>query len=148
MLFSQENLANFQDRADSILLFKTSVSSHATKHNKGGVTLDLIYNNQNENNWHKWYFVSKIVLIDYEKKIVPVFEKKFWTFEAEVWEFAKILRSLEQFTILDSERSEQFLKWNTFFNYNWRFLRIKYIETDEVPIRTNNWDVENYRNIS
>ena len=63
MPFSQENLANFQDWADSILLFKTSVSSHATKHNKGGgVTLDLIYNNQNENNWHKWYFVSTIVL--------------------------------------------------------------------------------------
>ena len=78
MPFSQENLANFQDWADSILLFKTSVSSHATKHNKGGgVTLDLIYNNQNENNWHKWYFVSTIVLIDYEKKMFQCSRKPF-----------------------------------------------------------------------
>ena len=43
-----------------------------------------------------WYFVTKIVLTYYEKKNVVVNEKNFWI-EAEGQEFAKILRSLEQF---------------------------------------------------
>ena len=42
----------------------------------------------------KWYFVTKIVLIYCEKKIVLVIEKKKMQFEAESREFAKILRSL------------------------------------------------------
>ena len=46
------------------------------------------------------YFVSKIVLTYFEKKIVPVIEKFFFI-------------SLEQF-ILNSERSEEFLEQNTF----------------------------------
>ena len=46
------------------------------------------------------YFVSKIVLTYFEKKIVPVIEKFFYI-------------SLEQF-ILNSERSEEFLEQNTF----------------------------------
>ena len=35
--------------------------------------------------------------------------EKLLKFEAEGWEFAKILRSLEQFIYSNSERSEQFL---------------------------------------
>ena len=44
----------------------------------------------------EWYFVTKIVLTYCEKKIVLVIEKNL-KFEAEGREFAKILRSLEQF---------------------------------------------------
>ena len=42
----------------------------------------------------KWYFVTKIVL--WEKNVL-VIEKKILKFEAEGREFAKFLRSLEQF---------------------------------------------------
>ena len=44
----------------------------------------------------KWYFVTKIVLIYCEKKHYSDREK-FLKFEAEGREFAKFLRSLEQF---------------------------------------------------
>ena len=44
-----------------------------------------------------WYFVTKIVLTYCEKKMVLVFEKKKLKFETKGQEFAKFLRSLEQF---------------------------------------------------
>ena len=44
-----------------------------------------------------WYFVSKIVLIYCEEKLFLWSKKKKFKFEAECQEFAKILRSLEQF---------------------------------------------------
>ena len=62
MPFSQENLANFQDWADSILLFKTSVSSHATKHNKGG------------SHW-TWFVTIKMRTIDINGIL---FQQLFW----------------------------------------------------------------------
>ena len=46
-------------------------------------------------------------------------------FEAGGREFAKILRSLEQFTYSNSERSEQFLVTET---CSWRFLRLDKLE--------------------
>ena len=45
----------------------------------------------------KWYFVTKIVLTYYEKKNCSSDREKRLKFEAEGREFAKILRSLEQF---------------------------------------------------
>ena len=114
MPFSQENLANFQDWTDSILLFKTSVSSHATKHNKGG------------SHW-TWFITIKMRTIDINgilfqkllrlmvrKNCSSIREKFFEHLRIKVREFAKILRSLEQCTILNNERSEQFLKRNYF----------------------------------
>ena len=62
------------------------------------------------------------------EKIVLVIEKKKLKFEAEGREFENILS--------DWESSGQFFKQNTFFN----FLTVK------IPIGTNNWDVETYRN--
>ena len=44
----------------------------------------------------KWYFVTKIVLTYCEKNCSSDREK-LWKFEAEGREFAKFLRSLEQF---------------------------------------------------
>ena len=44
----------------------------------------------------KWYFVTKIVLTYYEKNCSSDREK-ILKFEAEAREFAKFLRSLEQF---------------------------------------------------
>ena len=45
----------------------------------------------------KWYFVTKIVLTYCEKKKCSSGREKLLKFEAEGREFAKILRSLEQF---------------------------------------------------
>ena len=46
----------------------------------------------------KWYFVNKIVLTFCEKKLVFFSDReKLLRFEAEGREFAKFLRSLEQF---------------------------------------------------
>ena len=61
----------------------------------------------------KWYFVIKIVLT-YCKKKCTSDQEKLLKFEAEVQEFANILRSLEQFT-QTVERSE-FLVTECFFN--------------------------------
>ena len=45
----------------------------------------------------KWYFVTKIVLTYFEKKKCSSDRAKNLKLEAEVREFAKFLRSLEQF---------------------------------------------------
>ena len=46
----------------------------------------------------------------------------FLKFEAEGQEFAKFLRSLDQFTYSNSERSEQFLVTECFSNFSCKFL--------------------------
>ena len=46
---------------------------------------------------NKWYFVTKIVLIYCEKIVLDSDREKLLKFEAEGREFAKFLRSLEQF---------------------------------------------------
>ena len=47
---------------------------------------------------------------------------------------------------LNSERSEQLLKQNTFLTCYWRFLEIEYIWTIKIPIGANDRGVEKYRN--
>ena len=125
MPFSQEDLANFQD---SILLFKTSVSSHATKHNKGGVTL-----------W-TWFITIKMRTIDINGIL---FQKLFWLTVrkncSSVWE--KLLNIwgwspsiCKNFAI--TRTIYYFKQWKVrtifemeyFFICNWRFLQIKYLE--------------------
>ena len=54
------------------------------------------YNLQTRGNLRKWYFVTKIVLT-YCKKNYSSDRENFLKFEAEGREFAKVLRSLEQF---------------------------------------------------
>ena len=56
-------------------------------------TLIIYKTNSNE---HQWYFVTKIVLTHCEKKLF-YWSRKLLKFEAEGQEFAKFLRSLEQF---------------------------------------------------
>ena len=46
---------------------------------------------------NEWYFITKIVLTYCEKKKCSSDREKLLKFEAEGREFAKILRSLEQF---------------------------------------------------
>ena len=58
-----------------------------------------------------WYFVIKIVLTYFEKKIVLVVEKN--KIEAEGREFANILRALEQF-IQTVKRQNNFWLENVF----------------------------------
>ena len=60
---------------------------------------------------HNLYFVTKIVPTYCEKKIVLVIEKKVLKFEAEGQEFAKFLRS-----------REQFIQTECFWTCSWRFL--------------------------
>ena len=61
-----------------------------------------------------WYFVTKLFWPTVRKKCSSDWEKLL-KFKAEDWEFAKILRSLEQF-FSNSERSEQILVTECFFN--------------------------------
>ena len=62
----------------------------------------------------KWYFVTKIVLTYCEKKCSSDGEKLF-KFEAEGREFAKIFE-ITRTIYSNSERSEQFLVTEYFFN--------------------------------
>ena len=63
-----------------------------------------------------WYFVTKIVLIYCEKKIVLVIEKNFWKI-CKIFEITRTMYS-------NSERSEQFLVTECFFNL---FLEVSHI---------------------
>ena len=63
----------------------------------------------------KWYFVIGIVLTYSEKKLSK-WSKKKYKFEAEGREFAKFLRSLEQFIQTVQGTAEQFLVTECFFN--------------------------------
>ena len=70
----------------------------------------------------KWYFVTKIVVTYCEKKLFLVIEENIWNFEAEGREFAnfEITRTIYS----NSERSEQFLVAESFFNL---FLEVSHI---------------------
>ena len=52
---------------------------------------------KNMSHMYKWYFVTKIVLTDCVRKNCSSDREKLSKFEAEGREFAKFLRSLEQF---------------------------------------------------
>jgi hypothetical protein len=82
--------------------------------------------------WTVWGSIEEMVLcyqncsdLLWEKKCFSDREKRL-KFEAEGQEFAKFLRSLEQFiqTVHCSERSEQFLVTECFFNL---FLEVSHI---------------------
>ena len=77
---------------DSCGLVKVVTFRNYESHNLGAtkVTRNFIME------WKKWYSVSKIVLTYCEKKKSSD-QEKLLKFEAEGREFAKILRSLEQF---------------------------------------------------
>ena len=73
-------------------------------------------------NWLKWYFVTEIVLTYFEKK--KCHREKLLKFEAEGWEFSKILRSPEQFfQTMKDHRSDHLFKQNALLTCFWRFLR-------------------------
>ena len=74
----------------------------------------------------KWNFVTKIVLT-YCQKNCSSDQEEILKFEAEGREFAKILRSLEQF-IQTMKGQNNFWKQNTFLTCSWRFLRSNEIE--------------------
>ena len=57
---------------------------------------------------------QKLLRLMVRKNCSSIRENFFEHLRIKVREFAKILRSLEQCTILNSERSDQFLKRNSF----------------------------------
>ena len=67
---------------------------------------------------YNWYFVTKIVLTNCEKKKCSSDREKLLKFEAEGREFAKVL------IYSNSERSEQFLVTECFFNL---FLEVSHV---------------------
>ena len=82
-----------------------------------------------------WYFVTKIVLTYSEKKLFYlVIEKNFWNSRFEGRDFAKILRSITRTIYSKSERSEQFLVTDCFFN---SFLRSNKLEQIEFKLDKN-----------
>ena len=60
----------------------------------------------------KWYFVTKIVLTYCEKKIVLVIKKNLWNSRPRIFRIFEITRTIYS----NSERSEQFLVTECFFN--------------------------------
>ena len=66
--------------------------------------------------------------------------EKLLKFEAEGWEFAICLRSLEQFiqTVHCSERSEQYLVTECFFNLSEEFSHVIWIRTTRIQIEIEN----------
>ena len=91
------------------------------------ISNDLIFRNLWLQLWHlvipsikivcrmKWCFVTKIVLTYCEKKCSSD-RQKLLKFEAAGREFPKFLRSLEYVIYSNSERSEQFMVTEYFFN--------------------------------
>ena len=79
-----------------------------------------------------WFFVTRIVPI----YCVLVIEKDLLKFEAKGWEFAKILRSLEQF-ILTVKGKNNFWQQNAFLTCSWRFLRSNELEQSEFKLEKN-----------
>ena len=69
--------------------------------------------------------------------------EKLLKFKADCREFAKCLKSHEQFI---RETSEQFLKQNAFLTSSCRFLRFDVLEKLRLKIEKNNWGLQTYRN--
>ena len=74
------------------------------------------------------------------RKIVLVTEKNF-----EIREFAKFLRSLEQFIQSNGERSEQFLVTECFFNLLLEISHVSKIRKIIIQNGKNYWDLETCR---
>ena len=69
--------------------------------------------------------------------------EKIWKFEAEGREFAKILRSLEQF-VQTVKGQNNFWQQNAFLTCSWKFLRYDKLEQLEFKLK-NYWDLETCR---
>ena len=68
----------------------------------------------------------------WEKNVI-VIEKNILKFEAEGWEFANILRSLEQF--IETVKGQNNFWWqNAFLTCSWRFLRYNKLEQLEFQL--------------
>ena len=63
-------------------------------------------------------------------------EKKLLKFEAEGQEFAKFLRSLEQF-VQTVKVPNNYCQQNAFLTYSWRFLRSNKLEQLEFKLENN-----------
>ena len=76
-----------------------------------------------------------------QETIVLVIEKKLLTFEAEGWEFSKCLKSLNRTIYSNSERSEQFLITECFFNFltSCRFFRSNKLEQLDFQLEKIIW---------
>ena len=71
-------------------------------------------------------------------------QEKLLKFEAEGREFAKFLRSLEQF-IQTVKGQNNFWLHNAFFNCSWRFFRSNELEKLEFKLEKKYWDLETCR---
>ena len=67
----------------------------------------------------------------------------FFKFEAEGWEFAKFLRTLDQF-IPTAKGQKKNLKQKAFLAHSWRFLRSGTLEQLQFKLEKK-WDLETYR---
>ena len=96
--------------------------------------------------WARILWNKNVLWLDEENVIL--FPKLFWRilkkksidqeknlkFEAEGWEFAKILRSIEQ--IIRTEKCQ--------YNF-WKISKIQYIIAISIQMEKNDWDLEAYR---
>ena len=90
-----------------------------------------------------WYFVTKIFQTYCEKKIVLGIEKNFWNsrLKAENLQNFEITRTIYS----NSERSEQFLVTEFFFNLFLKVSHISNIRIIQIQIGKNYWDLETCR---
>ena len=91
----------------------------------------------------KWHLISKIVLTYCEKNCSSDWVS-FLNFETEGWEFAKFLRSLEQFGPTVKGQNNFWI--GIIFQLTGSSNQIWNIGTIGMLIGTNNWNVEIYRN--
>ena len=70
--------------------------------------------------------------------------EKLLKFEAEGREFAKCLRSIEQF-IQTVKGQHNFWQQNVFLTCSWRFLRYDKFRRIRIQIGKNYWDIETCR---
>ena len=127
-------------------LYYTNVPLHIRFRKKFHSSFELFALNPLFISYDKWYFVSEIFLTCCEKivfcyqncsdllweKIVLVIEKNFWISRLRIFKIFEITRTIYS----NSERSEQFLVTECFFNLFWRF------RTMQIQIGKNNWDSE------
>ena len=92
---------------------------------------------------YKWYFVTKIVLTYYEKKFISWSRK---VFEVQDWR-QRIFKNFEITRTIysNSERSEQFLVTECFFNLFLEVSQTWKIRTIKIKIGKNYWDWETCR---
>ena len=126
------------------LYVQCSISLYLVKNN----TFNLLMVDVFTNFFHQFFSVwavekenNGILLPKLLEKIVLVIEKNFWNLrlKAEKIEISRTIYS-------NTERSEQFLKQNSFLTCTWRFLRSNtYFRTIRIQIGKKYWDLETCR---